>query len=103
MPLFGRKKVNSTPHDCPLCKSPVELGDLAAHLRSHTSQIPPGREGPGGWTWICSCGPASGCWEKQKGAEIALIYHVHDRHGLPLPSPFDDLVTRLMLQQQGVL
>jgi hypothetical protein len=70
---------------CPICDAGIPLnGNKLHHWETHVVQIPQGREGAGGYTWTCTCGPSDTYWPKDFSAAAGLGLHMEQRHAIKL-------------------
>lgn len=76
MGLFKQKLVT-----CPICDGGIPARDnKLPHWESHVVQIPAGRQGAGGYTWTCACGPSDQYWPAEFSAAAGLAMHMQQRH-----------------------
>ena len=86
MGLFKRKTggVPRGMKPCPLCDELLTKQQAkihGGHFMTHVYRIESG-EGAGGYTWRCSCGPASMYWPHDMGALSGLALHLQQKHGM---------------------
>lgn len=83
MAWFSKEPVQ--PVDCPLCGTTLTgRYERSSHFESHTYGVPWQRQGPNGFTFSCTCGPAGILWHRQGGAASGLEYHLVRAHGMPV-------------------
>ena len=80
MGLFTKKLAT-----CPICDAGLPANEnKMGHWLEHCDEIPQGKEGAGGYTWNCSCGPAPMYWPKDFAAAAGLSLHMMQRHSIQM-------------------
>jgi hypothetical protein len=84
--LFKKKPKEFPPVTCPVCSTTVTgLDEQESHWLSHVSRIPDGQgDASGQYSWTCGCGHCRMKWPGNMTAALALKYHLHRAHSVPL-------------------